>query len=454
MPSLTAGSLKLIGEARLRPRGSLSISGPRELLAIRSIRGAFDPDGTCVKDTLRITGTRARVPDIVPDMMPNQEIVDVCEEEVVWGGCIVSQFGHFLTESVSRLWPLLPGAELSGLPVVFTTPSGRGHVGDWLKAFGVRVITLPAKGAVRFTRAFIPEPAWRLNAWVTPEIRDIHLHAREGLDVRSTSRHNLLWLSRSKLNRGRRAYDENLLEWILRDHARIIHPEAMTLAEQVAAIEASDAVAGIIGSAFHSLLLASDPPECLYLCPGKVMSAYVGQNELLKVPTTFVHALAASKMSLLEKFRVPDMFRLSIPESLRALNATVRPGLLDDPRIALFASPEICQGSDARAIMGDLEQAIVKVLLDPLWIRARMDLGATLESQGLSECALEQFIMVANLNEDYLPAPLRAARLMARRGESEEASEMAGRVLAIKPKSKREEMYAREAERYIIDGVA
>jgi hypothetical protein len=88
------------------------------------------------------------------------------EGEVVWGGDIAKSRGPFLTASVARLWPLLPGAELEGLPAVLTTPSALPFVREWLRAFGARIFELPAQGAVRFTRMRVPEPAWRFDAWI------------------------------------------------------------------------------------------------------------------------------------------------------------------------------------------------------------------------------------------------------------------------------------------------
>ena len=109
----------------------------------------------------------------------------------------------------------------------------------------------------------VPEPAWRINAWIAPEIRDIHLHAREGLDVTPTAGNGVTWLSRSKrLGRYRVPYDERLLEWLIEPYVTILRPETMNLAEQVAAFEGSRAVAGVIGSAFYTLLMTTRQPDC------------------------------------------------------------------------------------------------------------------------------------------------------------------------------------------------
>jgi Glycosyltransferase 61 len=374
----------------------------------------------------------------------------VIDEDVVWGGPIVNHYGHFLTESVARLWPVLPGGELSGTPVVFTTPTSRGYAREWLQAFGARTIELPQRGLTLFKRLIVPEPAWRLNAWVAPEIRDIHLHAREGMELPEIPAREILWLSRSALYRPQRTYDERFLEWILDRQISSIHPETMSLAEQVAAVEASDAVAGIIGSAFHTVLMARRPPKCVYLCPGRVMSTYLAQDELLGDVGAFAQSLATTQMKTLTKFRLAGTYRVSIPETLRSLRRCL-PSLVEDSRIDALALPETWRASLTGSSEEQLERAAVGVVLDPLSIRARINLATQFEACGDQLRALEQYTIVADLSEENVYAPARAAQLLARLGETAEASEMAKRALAIDPSSPREAEYAAKAAELVID---
>jgi hypothetical protein len=435
-------TLSLLGQTELRPPGSLCLSDPRDLLVSRSVRGAYRQDRRVDQDTLRVYGTAGRFPDAVPERLSEGEVVEVSDEDVVWGGGLVAQFGHFLTESVSRLWPLLPGGSLSGMRVVFTTPSRRPYVVEWLAAFGAQVVELPREGLVRFKRMYVPEPAWRLNAWVAPEIRDVHLHARENLEVPRLPKRDLIWLSRSALDRERTTHDEKLLEWLLKDHLTVVHPETMSLSEQVGVVESGKRVAGILGSASHSLLLAREPPKGLYLSSSRVMSTYVAQNELLGRGGTFVHALSASRMKRIKKFRSPGIYRLLIPETLRALGRRLPP-ILEDPILASLTRPETFDSSRQDASDdGSALASVARVLIDPLSLKARMDLGAQFERDDQRDCAIEQFAMVADLTDDYAYGPLRAARALYRGGRRAEAEVMARRALEIDPGLK-------EAERYV-----
>jgi capsular polysaccharide biosynthesis protein len=403
-PAKSPKTLGWSGKEASLPRGSLGLSEARDLLVVRSHAGAFEPDGACAVDTVRARGEQA-LKDFVPGRLTDTDVIRTDEEEVVWGGVIMPHYGHFLVESVARLWPLLPGAELEGLPVVFTRPRELSYVDEWLAAFGARTVELPQQGTVRFTRMFVPEPAWRLGGWIAPEARDIHLHARQGLAGPPAPRSDVLWLSRSELPQKRLAYDEGLLEWLLADHVKFVNPETMTLAEQVATLEGSRAVAGVIGSAFHTLLMTAETPDCLYLCPPWDKGAFPVQHRLLDADATFAPALEIGALTRRTRewgVSFPRGYRLMIPETLRALRDTVLPTLLDDPRIAAFADAAGQQSGRAnRGSADDLDSAVARVLLEPLSIEARMKLGSLFEAEGFSRCAREQFAMVADLSDDH-----------------------------------------------------
>lgn len=366
-----------------------------------------------------------------------------CDEEVVWGGCVQSHFGHFLTESVARLWPLLPGGPLEGRRIVCTQPSWKGYEREWAEAFGVRTVTAPNDGIGRFTRMIVPEPAWLLNAWIAPEIRDIHLHARRNMEVPTLPRQGVLWLSRSALPLKERAYDELLLEWLLRGHITVTHPESSTLVEQIAAIEASDGVAGLVGSAFHTLIAAREPPRCLLLCRNRELWHYVGQDRLLNTNGSFVHAVVPTEMLRRRRSGSHGGLRVLIPEALRALGATLLPHLREDPEIAPLMCPENPVPDSLRNDRADdIHTAISRVLLDPYWALARLKLGALFVERDLDRCALEQFLIVAELSDRsdklsalFVPARIQAARTLARLDLPREASEMAQQILDVEPDS-------------------
>jgi hypothetical protein len=398
------------GEIEFRPRGSLALAEARELLAVDLRPAAYEPDGSVARDTLRLQGRDGNWADshYVPRSL-DREVVMTCAEEVVWGGAFVPNYGHFLTETVGRLWPLLPNGQLTGLPVVLMVPD-RSHrlwhsfewldiALEWLGAYGVQIAELPKSGAIRFTKMLVPEPAWRLNGWIAPEIRDIHLQARRGLELPSTPERDFLWLSRSALADHRRAYDECMLEWLLAPHVTVVTPEAMSLGTQISLLDGARAIAGVVGSAFHTLLMVKDHPQCLYLCPAWDKPAYAAQDMLLNANGTFANSLTfVMEPKRKATVRFPAGYRLQIPETLQAIDATVRPTLLDNTRLAAFAELDV-EGARGNPFPNDtIDAAAARAILEPLSSEARRALGMMFRNNGLPQEAAEQFQLAADLD--------------------------------------------------------
>lgn len=347
---------------------------------------------------MRLWGVDEEQPDDIPERMPDEEIVSTCDERVVWGGYLGHHYGHFLTECVSRLWPLLPGGRLCDLPVVFIAsrplpPFAR----EWLGAFGARAIEVPDAGAVRFTRMAVPEPAWRLGAWIAPEMRRIHLHVRDSLDLPAARDLGpVLWISRSGIEQDRLAYDECLLEWILGDSVAVVRPETLSLSAQVALIEGCQLLGGIVGSAFHTLMLAEQLPDRVYLCPPKVTTDYPAQDLLLGGRSDFLHALTPA--GVMRAPRPPSGHRVLIPQVAKWLAESQPLSLWSSGR---FSAVGLAGGEPREQT--ELEAAVARVLAEPLSVAARVHLGKLFEAEGRHDCAREQLMSAEDLADGNDP---------------------------------------------------
>jgi hypothetical protein len=396
---MRGGALSLVDGHDHLPSGTLEVSPARELVALPSVNAAYEADGSVAEDTLQ-RPMLAFGYGPIPARMPEAEVVEICEREVIWGGRLGLHFGHFLTESVTRMWPLISAGALEGAPVVFAPAGNPPVAGEWLAGFGAETILLPPDGAVRFERMRVPEQAWRLGAWIAPEMRDIHLQARRGLAVPSLPRHDVLWLSRSGMPAERSPYDEGLLEWALGDRVTPVQPETMSLAEQVGMLESCRAVAGVMGSAFHALLLTEDTPDSLYLCPAFAKSPYSAQHWLLEAEVGFREVvLPAARLRRLrrEGFYFPGGHRVLVPEALRALSETVLPGLLEDERLAAFADPERGRRHSG---LSEIDAAAIEVVREPFSAGARTGLARLFEEQGQERWAEEQLGFARELGGD------------------------------------------------------
>lgn len=395
-----------IRRTEIRSHGTLDNVRRCKLLVVRGKFGAWKLDRSIDTRTLLRRGIDGDSPSAVEEVCPSP-IVSTIDEEMVWGGFLVRHYGHFLIEAVARLWPLLPGGEDEGRRVVFSNYSKAGFSREWLEAFGLKTVSLPKRGAVLLPNVAVPEPAIRIGAWIAPELREVHLQARDGLPTANVGEGGPVWLSRSRLGLERAPYDEKLLEWILRDHLTILHPEELTLSRQIAVVEGSEGIAGVSGSAFHTLLMARNVPSYLMLCGRKVHTSYVMQDELLGERGAFRKALTELKTARSKNPRFPAGMRLQIPETLRAFQETILPELSEDDQVAQFFHWDCGDSFRGRGLgnMGILQSAISEVLKRPESSSARVRLGRTCEDEGLNDLALEQYQCANDLTNGSAEAP-------------------------------------------------
>jgi hypothetical protein len=113
----------LIRRTELKQKGSLLQKKDRELLVMRGVFGAWAPDGRVSTDTLVRRGPAGDFRTSVAPQCPTSEIVETVDEEVLWAGFTAKHYGHFLIESVARLWPLVPDGTLVGRRVVLSGQS-------------------------------------------------------------------------------------------------------------------------------------------------------------------------------------------------------------------------------------------------------------------------------------------------------------------------------------------
>jgi len=196
---------------------------------------------------------------------------------------LCSNFGHFMTETIGYLWPFLTQASPNplGKPVILMgcnpDDSAAQLVHGLIRAahaFPLLEVHLPE--ALHFEEVLVPEPGFRLHATCS----NTYLQAAHALadwlldqlkfDAAATIRADKLYLSRSALGPAQRGVDqERALEARLQALGwTIVHPEELSLAEQIALYRSARVVAGFEGSALHGLAflgLPNRPPGVVML---------------------------------------------------------------------------------------------------------------------------------------------------------------------------------------------
>jgi capsular polysaccharide biosynthesis protein len=249
---------------------------PPQVLTLENVILADQADGACLYDAegKRIDASALSRLDQdfkaeffrASPLIENLNISEKIEEPVVFQSIFFFHWGHFLTESIARLWALDLVVEAMGRQSVFTYASlpetVEGPYADFLSAAGVRLLRRGAGvGEARLATCLVPTPSFEINGFADPlHLRGPHRVARRLLKInRRDSRP--VYLSRSLTNgeASVKRWIENEPEFEARLAARgvrIAHMERLSLAEQVEIVNTHTVFIGPWGSALHNILFS------------------------------------------------------------------------------------------------------------------------------------------------------------------------------------------------------
>jgi capsular polysaccharide biosynthesis protein len=163
-------------------------------------------------------------------------------------GSAYNHFGHFMTEGLSRLWalPLLP----PDLPVVVYQPRIDPWQEEFLEAMGVdrrRIVILDRP--TQFERLIVPSIAFDLHRSVSQWMNEAWNPIGELFGESDQPR---VYLSRSQFTRRRGLLNElEVEEAFLQRGFTIVHPQDLSIADQVRLARGAECLAGSAGSAMY-----------------------------------------------------------------------------------------------------------------------------------------------------------------------------------------------------------
>ena len=227
--------------------------------------GVYDASGSYVAQAVHWRGRPLMTPPPLP------EAPEPVAGRWLWAGVLQGHFGHFLTESLGRLWALdaLEGG-LDG--IAYLPEKGFGaDVPPALKSFQsrcfallgidlpIRILTRPS----RFDCLEVPGPGFGIGPLMggTAPFRRFW-QARFGQGVAAAGGERL-YISRGKLDASLGGIlEESLLEkHLVQAGYEIFHPELHSLDEQIARFKAARHIIGLDGSALHLLALVARPEQ-------------------------------------------------------------------------------------------------------------------------------------------------------------------------------------------------
>ena len=190
---------------------------------VRFAFGAHDAAGRYLDAFLlvRVYGTSAR--PAVPAGPPERHV-----GEAIYAGPLLPQFGHFLLESLARLWALRDAP--AGLPILWHVVDPR--LRPWQRDIFAMVGLDPRRFVMidRVTtvgRLLVPDPGFRIRLDCHPR----QMAALAAVPARPLDPAKRVWLSRSRLPPAKVGVEE---EALLEDRLRaggwtIFHPETASI---------------------------------------------------------------------------------------------------------------------------------------------------------------------------------------------------------------------------------
>lgn len=224
--------------------------------------GVLTADGTLVENSITWRG-QSQVTQ--QPRLPQAHEIGHLPGNWLFLGPLFGHFGHFLVESISRIWALdaLRG-QIDGVLYVPKFQNRPEHVADvyrpFLQALGVDVPMLNIADPVRVDRVYVPRQGFGMFQMIegAPEFRAfIRAHAGREIAPKGPEK---LYISRSALPAQRGSVvGEKLLEgWLEAEGYTVFHPQKHSFQDQIAAYKAATHIIGVDCSPLHLLALVGN----------------------------------------------------------------------------------------------------------------------------------------------------------------------------------------------------
>lgn len=220
------------------------------------------------------------------------------KRQVFWGGELTDHYGHFLCETMARMWalPLVPRKAT----IFFTARGGTRletpFIRDFFQALGVYHRVQIVEAPLRYKNAFVAEPALQHVFRLYSEFSQPHEAVGRALDD-GVRRDRPVYLSRSRFAGRSAGVAEAVVEaYLVKKGVEIVHPEELSLAQQISIFRNAPAVIGLMGSAFHTSLFTEPgkAPTMVQFTWSKPNRRFV-QFDILKNTTT--HYLRCTELN-------------------------------------------------------------------------------------------------------------------------------------------------------------
>ncbi|MFZ2727301.1 MAG: glycosyltransferase 61 family protein [Methylococcaceae bacterium] len=188
------------------------------------------------------------------------------ENKAIYGGMLFDHYGHFLLESLARVWYIYNSTE----DVYFYYPHKNNFIynelATWQKTIlrglfsnteRIKIINEP----LVFKELIIPDAGFVIKQFFAKTQAETLLLLGQNIKASNSSCAvvpDKIWLSRSLLNKGLIAGERKFELALSAEGFAIVHPETLSIEEQIELFEKASIIAGFTGSAFHTIVFAKN----------------------------------------------------------------------------------------------------------------------------------------------------------------------------------------------------
>ena len=205
-------------------------------------------------------------------VLHDDEIEKYYDYEICYIGHMKYHYGHFILESVSRLWPLIDSKDIK---IALIDEDGRSgaslqYVKDFFRLAGQNFEEIIVINSIsRFKKIYIPDSSCRYTAYISQEHNSLFHRISDRVKLKLPVYDNI-YFSRVKFTKEgierkkesghsyfHREYGEIIIQKIFQDNGyKVLFPEELSLEEQIYYVSHCKTLATTNGTIAHNVLFA------------------------------------------------------------------------------------------------------------------------------------------------------------------------------------------------------
>lgn len=220
------------------------------------------------------------------------------DEKVVYCGYLINHWGHFLAESVSRLWFALESKEEVDKYVFYLQENEqreiKGNFREFLELIGIWDKTEFINTPTTYREVIVPQNAFLLMGYSSAQFREIFDTVAQRIQIQPDWKPlDKIFFTRSQFAKGNNLdFGVEVLDSFFRNNGyAILAPETISLSEMIYYIRNAQEIATISGTVHHNILFANNGQKITIMERLIVNIDYqVGINQLKDLDVTYVDA--------------------------------------------------------------------------------------------------------------------------------------------------------------------